>query len=122
MAFDYIELGPVPAGETCVEVGTDNYMANSLRECKVYQRMLERLCPIPQGLPVEFVVRSHPHDFGPYREVSVRFCGGNRAAVEFAYHVEANAPDQWDAIARDELACNARMASRLASHPMPQPH
>ena len=34
MALDYIELGPVPAGETCVEVGTDNYMANSLRECK----------------------------------------------------------------------------------------
>jgi hypothetical protein len=112
MAFDYIELGPVPAGESCVEVGTNNYLANSLRECKVYQRMLERLCPIPQGLPVAFVVRSHPHDFGPYREVSVRF----------AYRVEANAPEQWDAIARDELACNARVAELLACHPMPQMH
>lgn len=122
MALNHIELGPVPASETCVEVGTDNYMANSLRECKVYQRMLERLCPIPQGLPVEFVVRSHPHDFGLYREVSVRFFDGNPAAVDFAYHVEANAPDQWDAIARDELACNARVAELLACQPAPQPH
>lgn len=81
MALDYIELGPVPAGEPCAQVGTENYLAKSLRECKVYQRMLERLCPIPQGLPVAFVVRSHPHDFGPYREVSVRCCGGNQAAV-----------------------------------------
>ena len=122
MAFDYIELGPVPAGETCVEVGTDHYMAHSLRECRVYQRMLERLCPIPQGLPVAFVVRSHPHDFGPYREVSVRFCGSNQAAVDYAHHVDANAPDQWDAIARDELACNARVAEFLAGHPLPRPH
>ena len=122
MAFDYIELGPVPAGESCVEVGTDKYLASSLHECKVYQRMLERLCPIPQALPVAFVVRSHPHDFGPYREVSVRFLGGNQAAVDFAYHVDASAPDQWDAIARDELACNARVADLLACHPMPQPH
>lgn len=122
MALDYIELGPVPAGEPCAQVGTENYLAKSLRECKVYQRMLERLCPIPQGLPVAFVVRSHPHDFGPYREVSVRFCGGNQAAVDFAHHVNANAPDQWDTIARDELACNARVAGFLAGHPLPQPH
>ncbi len=122
MALDYIELGPVPAGEPCAQVGTENYLAKSLRECKVYQRMLERLCPIPQGLPVAFVVRSHPHDFGPYREVSVRFCGGNQAAVDFAHHVDANAPDQWDTIARDELACNARVAEFLAGHPLPQPH
>jgi hypothetical protein len=122
MAFDHIDLGPVPAGETCAQVGTDNYLATSLRECKVYQRMLERLCPIPQGLPVAFVVRSHAHDFGPYREVSVRFCGGNQAAVDFAHHVDANAPEQWDATARDELACHARVAELLAGHPLPEPH
>ena len=30
--MEYIELGPVPAGEACAQVGTDNYLANSLRE------------------------------------------------------------------------------------------
>jgi hypothetical protein len=57
-------------------------MADSLRECKVCQRVLERLGPIPQGLPVAFVVRSHPHDFGPYREASARLLGGNPAALD----------------------------------------
>ena len=70
--MEYIELGPVPAGEPCAQVGTDNYLARSMRECEVFRRMLERVLPIPEGLPVKYVVRSHPHDFGTYREVSVQ--------------------------------------------------
>jgi hypothetical protein len=42
--------------------------------------------------------------------------------VDFACHVDANAPEQWDAIARDELACHARVAELLAGHPLPEPH
>ena len=38
--MEYIELGPVPAGEACAQVGTDNYLANSLRECAVYRLSL----------------------------------------------------------------------------------
>ncbi len=102
--MEYIELGPVPAGEACAQVGTDNYLANSLRECEVYRRMLARVFPTPGELPVKFVVRSHPHDFGPYREVSVAFADGNQAAVDFAWQVEAALPDAWDAVALYELA------------------
>jgi hypothetical protein len=101
---DYIELGPVPAGESCAQVGADNYLANSLRECEVFKRLLARLFPIPEGLPVAYVVRSHPHDFGTYREVSVRFQGDHQAAIDFACKVEANSPENWDAIASYELA------------------
>ena len=104
MAFDSIELGPVPAEESCAQVGTDTYLYDSARECEVYKRMLTRLFPIPEGLPVSYVVRSHPHDFGTYREVAVRFLGGNQAAADFAYQVEANSPAHWDAIAHYELA------------------
>ena len=50
--MEYIELGPVPAGEPCAQVGTDNYLARSMRECEVFRRMLERVLPIPEGLPV----------------------------------------------------------------------
>lgn len=101
---DYIELGPVPAGESCAQVGAENYLANSLRECEVYKRLLARLFPIPEALPVAYVVRSHPHDFGTYREVSVRFQCGHQAAVDFAHEVEANSPEKWDGIAFYELA------------------
>jgi len=77
MAFDTIELGPVPGEESCAQVGTDTFLYDSARECEVYKRMLVRLFPIPEGLPVSYVVRSHPHEFGTYREVAVRFLGGN---------------------------------------------
>jgi hypothetical protein len=102
--MEYIELGPVPAGEHCAQAGTDNYLARSMRECEVYRRMLERVFPIPDGLPVKYVVRSHPHDFGSYREVSVRYSGGDRAACDFAFRVEASIPEFWDPIAQQELA------------------
>ena len=101
--MEYIELGPVPAGEPCAQVGTDNYLARSMRECEVFRRMLERVLPIPEGLPVKYVVRSHPHDFGTYREVSVRYNGDIRAVCDFAFQVEAAIPDFWDAVAQQEL-------------------
>ena len=86
------------------QVGTNNHLANSMHECEVYRRMLARVFPIPEGLPVKYVVRSHPHDFGAYREVSVRFCGGDQAASEFAGLVESSVPDCWDPVALQELA------------------
>ena len=102
--MEYIELGPVPAGEPCAQVGTDNYLARSMRECEVFRRMLERVFPIPEGLPVQYVVRSHPHDFGTYREVSVRYSGDDAAACDFAFQVESSVPDCWDPVAQQELA------------------
>ena len=102
--MEYIELGPVPAGEACAQVGTDNYLARSMRECEVFRRMLERVLPIPEGLPVKYVVRSHPHDFGTYREVSVCFNSVDPTACDFAWRVESSVPDGWDPVAQQELA------------------
>jgi len=101
--MEYIELGPVPAGEPCAQVGTDHYLARSMRECEVFRRMLERVFPIPEGLPVTYVIRSHPHDFGAYREVSARYSGVDQAACDFAIQVESSVPDSWDPLAQQEL-------------------
>ena len=49
--MEYTELGPVPAGESCAQVGTDNYLANSMRECEVYRRMLARVFRFPKACP-----------------------------------------------------------------------
>jgi hypothetical protein len=111
--MEYIELGPVPAGEPCAQVGTDNYLARSMRECEVFRRMLERVFPIPEGLPVKYVVRSHPHDFGTYREVSVRYSGDDAAACNFAFQVESSVPDVWDPVAQQELADLQRRQAEL---------
>ncbi len=100
----YIEIGPVPGEENCAQVGSSDYTEASLRECEVFRRMLARLFPVPAGLPVAYVGRTHPHDFGNYREVSIRYDDSDSQAVEFAYEVEQSAPGEWDAIARYELA------------------
>lgn len=100
----YIEIGPVPGEENCAQVGSSDYTEASLRECEVFQRMLYRLFPIPEGIPVAYVGRTHPHDFGSYREVSIRYDETNGAAVDFAYQVELSVPSNWDAIAQYELA------------------
>ena len=100
----YIEIGPVPGEENCAQVGSSDYTEASLRECEVFRRMLARLFPVPAGLPVAYVGRMHPHDFGNYHEVSIRYDDSDSQAVEFAYEVERSAPGEWDAIARYELA------------------
>ncbi len=99
----YIDLGPVPVDEPCAQVGTVHYLAISMRECEVFRRMLARLFAIPQGLPVQYVIRSHHHDFGIYREVAVRYCDEDPAAVDFAHGVERATPERWDPVARQEL-------------------
>jgi hypothetical protein len=104
MFMPYIEIGPVPGEENCAQVGSSDYTEASLRECEVFRRMLARLFPVPAGLPVAYVGRTHPHDFGNYREVSIRYDESDSQAVEFAYEVEQSAPGEWDAIARYELA------------------
>jgi hypothetical protein len=104
--MQYLELGPVPAGESCAQVGSDGYDARAQRECAVYKRMLQRLFPVPDGLGVRYAVRRHPHDFGAYFEVSVGYDVGGAAAeasCEFAFNVERCTPELWDPIARYEL-------------------
>lgn len=112
--MDYIELGPTPAYEDCAQVGADDYAEHSRRECNIFKRMLERLFHVPDGLDVCYVVRTHPHDFGSYREVAVRYAGGQKA-YEFALHVEGHMPEEWDAIAKYELAWYERKHAYAAA-------
>ena len=102
--MQYIEIGPVPGEESCAQVGNPDYTEVSLRECEVFRRMLHRLFPVPDGIPVAYVCRTHAHDFGNYREVSIRYDENDGAAVDFAYQVELSVPPNWDAIAQYELA------------------
>lgn len=107
--MEYIELGSAPAEESCAQVGSEDYERAARRECAVYKRMLERLFPIPEGFTCRYTVRRFPHDFGSYFEVCIGFSardsnGFSSAPVDFAYRVERETPDRWDAIAQYELA------------------
>lgn len=107
MPYEFLPIGPAPCDEPCAQVGELGYDERSRRECRIFQRMLLRLFPIPESIPVSVkasvVVQTFPHDFGRYREVCVRFAPSNSVSAEWAYRVENNAPLVWDMLARNEL-------------------
>lgn len=65
--------------------------------------MLERLLPLPNGIPVRYVVKAFPHEFGAHREVCARYEDTDGQACDHACMVEGNTPAEWDAIARYQL-------------------
>ena len=92
--FDYLTLGPAPAGEDCVQVGCYDYQVKAKKECKKYIKLLEKKF---KDRPEEcsFIIKSNPHDFGSYLEVNVKFNSENEEQTKFAYNVERNQPETW---------------------------
>ena len=103
MSHQIMTIGPSPCEAACAQVGQPDNEEQSRRECQVFQRMLERMFPLPDGVPVRYVVKSFPHEFGAYREVCVRYEDTDGQASDHACMVEGNTPAEWDAIARYEL-------------------
>lgn len=98
-----IELGAGPCEEQLASLGQDDYIERSKRECAVYNRMLLRLHPIPDGAKARLKVSGFRHDFGTYRESVVEYDLDDGVACDYAYDLESNGPLQWDNIARYEL-------------------
>ena len=102
--MEALELGPVPAEESCQQCGTRDYdpiMAR--RECRAYINQLIRQFGEPP-VGARLTITSNPHDFGTYYEVAVKFSEDVRAAAEYAYEMESSLPGEWDDAARAELA------------------
>jgi hypothetical protein len=130
MPQEIMTIGSSPCEESCAQVGNADYDDRSRRECRVFQRMLERAFPLAEDVRARFVVKSSPHDFGSYREVCIRYEDTDPRACEHAYRVEANTPPEWDAIARYELLWLERQEQlqlavrrgELQPHEVPAPY
>ena len=97
----YIELGPVPCGEKCEQLGS-NYRPEFARfECQQYKAQLER--EFNHLSDISFSIKSFPHDFGTYMEVVVRYDDENEESVDNAFHVDSNSPEKWDNLAKARL-------------------
>ena len=94
---EYYELGPVPSEEDCLQTGKDDFSLMK-KECRIYQRQLERMF---QGL--QFGVKTFPHDFGSYCEVVVYYDSENQDEAEKVWSIESDLPAKWDNIAKEEL-------------------
>lgn len=98
-----VNIGPVPAEESCDQLGA-NYRPDIARaECKAFIKQLKRqFGEPPEG--VVFKITSEAHDFGTYHEVAIRFpdrCSD--AGWDYASKCESDAWTEWDEEARMEL-------------------
>ena len=100
--MDSLELSSAPVGEECAQLGSDGYYEKAHKECKAFIKQLRRqFGQEPMG--ARLYVKSNPHDFGSYYEVACKFDSDNQEAVEYAYKVEAELPEEWDEEAKLEL-------------------
>jgi len=100
---EWLDIGASPPGESCAQVGSDDYYPRARRECRAYIAQLRRvLGPEPTG--AYLTIKSNPHDFGTYLSVVCKFDPDNKVAVEYAYRCERDGPDEWDEQAQAELA------------------
>jgi hypothetical protein len=92
---DHISLGPVPAEESCQQVGTQEYDPQAARaECKRFVGAIRlAVGPEPEGAILR--ITSNPHDFGSYYDVEVWYDAENEQASEYASHCDSSAPTTW---------------------------
>ena len=100
--MDYLSLGPVPSSEDCAQLGAEDYGPSSVRECTEFIGQLIRQHGEPP-MGARLTRKAFPHDFGTYHEVCVIFDEASEDAVAYAYRLEAETPETWDAAAVREL-------------------
>lgn len=95
MSRDYLAIGPTPAGEDCAQVGSPGYLEHIIQQCNRFIALIKDVCgEPPEGACLRW--KSFPHDFGDYHEVVVWFDNSLPESVDYAYHVDAHAPQTWD--------------------------
>ena len=94
--FEYLELGPTPYGEECVQVSDADYYSKMKVETKKYIEQLEKRFPQLGDAHCSLRVKGFSHDFGTYHEVCIRYNEDDNIAVGFAYFVESNLPEFWN--------------------------
>ena len=91
---DFLNLGSTPPAEDCVQLGEDNYRANSIKESRRYIDLLrEKMGVEPDG--AELKIKWFSHDFGRYCEVVCWFDEEKPEAVDYAYKCESDGPQTW---------------------------
>jgi hypothetical protein len=91
---DYINIGPSPCEEECVQLGSDNYRSLAREECsKFIQAIRQKLGEEPEG--AELRTKSFPHDFGTYLEVVCWFDDEVPESFDYALACESDSPTTW---------------------------
>ena len=91
--MEYIELGPTPSAEDCVQVSREvDYYPAMMEEAERYMKMLEEKFPDAE---CTLRVKTFPHEFGEYAEVVACYGEWNTTAREHALFIEHYIPKTW---------------------------
>lgn len=100
--MDTLEIGSCPYSEDCAQVGSDDYQEKSKKELHAYANQLIRMFgQPPEG--ARLFIKANPHDFGTYHELACKYNEDNEEATQYAYKLEGEGPEFWDAEAKKEL-------------------
>jgi len=100
--MDTLELASAPVGEECAQLGSPDYYERAKKECNAFIGQLRRKFG-KEPVGARLYVKANAHDFGSYYEVACKFDGSNQEAIEYAFDLEANLPENWDKQAKSEL-------------------
>lgn len=100
--MDYIDIGSVPSGEDCAQVGTEGYFEKGNKECRAFLNQLRRQFGV-EPLGARLKIKTNQHDFGPYQEVVCCYDENNQAAANYALKLESEMPEHWDEESLREL-------------------
>ena len=103
---DYIEISCTPAAEDCEQLGPNYNESRARAECRAFINQLRRMFGEEPGT-ARLRIKSNAHYFGNYLEVQCVFDDNDEAAQEYAYKLESEMPESWDAEARVELGLPA---------------
>jgi len=92
---DFINIGPVPANESCQQIGAMDYDPQLARaECQRFITAIRAtLGPEPEG--ARLGIKSNPHDFGSYLEVVCYYDDDLEESADYAYKCESDSPMDW---------------------------
>ena len=108
---DYLNIGSSPCCEDCAQVGSDDYFEKSRIELRAFRNQLIRVFGEPP-FGAELRIKAFPHDFGTYHEVVCYFDDNEPESMEYAFHLEGNAPENWDEEALKEIAAGLQQLNQ----------
>lgn len=91
---DYLNIGPCPCDEDCVQLGDDDYQKKSREECQRFIELIRKKHGV-EPCAAKLAIKSFNHDFGTYREVVCYYDEGVECSVEYAFRCESDPPSRW---------------------------
>ncbi|MDB9427178.1 hypothetical protein PN437_20150 [Microcystis aeruginosa CS-564/01] len=99
---DYIEIGPTPINEDCVQIGVSNYSRKATKEASIFVDQLRRQFG-PEPIGTSLSIKWFSHDFGAYVSVVCYYDQDSEESVNYAFSCEGLAWEKWDDQSRLEL-------------------